>query len=106
MEEPNCKSTVYGHVIAGEDSELKMYLLIREGFFKKGRELCLIYLKKTSDKMSLCEASIFSGLDFYGLDFRNSWNLENERQRHNVFFAVNLHETSASLLWSNILGLS
>lgn len=47
--------------------------------------------------MLFCEAPIFSGLDF-----RNPWNLENERQRWNIFFAGNLHVTSASLLWSNI----
>lgn len=57
----------------------------------------MIHLKKTSDKKLLCEAPIFSGLDF-----RNPWNLENERQRWNIFFAVNLHVTSASLLWSNL----
>lgn len=57
----------------------------------------MTHLKKTSDKKLLCEAPIFSGLDF-----RNPWNLENERQRWNIFFAVNLHVTSASLLWSNI----
>lgn len=36
MKESNYKSMVYRSVIvAGQDPELKMYLLIREGFFKK-----------------------------------------------------------------------
>lgn len=56
----------------------------------------MTHLKKTSDKKLLCEAPILSGSDF-----RNPWNLENERQMWNIF-AVNLHVTSASLLWSNI----
>lgn len=60
----------------------------------------MIHLKETSDKKFLCESPIFSGLDF-----RNPWNLENERQRWNVFFAVNLHVISASLLWSSIFVL-
>lgn len=68
-------------IVAGEDSELKIYLLIEKVSVKKGRELCLIHLKKISDKTLLCEAPIFSGLDFCGLYFRNSRNLKNEKQK-------------------------
>lgn len=46
-------------------------------FLKKKKERrTVIHLKKTSDKKLLCEAPVFSGLDF-----RNPWNLENEGQR-------------------------
>jgi len=62
MKELNSKSMVYRSVIvAGEDSELKMYLLIREGLFKQKEEKnCVCSISKRLLTRSCSARLLFS----------------------------------------------